>query len=142
MADAGTGRTTREEPGATGAMGLVGDAVDHVTELFRKELDLFRAELQESVNKAAAGIGMMVAGIVLCLVALNVLAGAGVAWLAENDVSPGWAALIVFGVLAVIALILFVAGRSNLRAASLAPTRTVRSVRRDANMLKEATNNG
>ncbi|MDG4650059.1 phage holin family protein [Roseibacterium sp. SDUM158017] len=128
----------KAEGAQTSALGLVGDVFEHVTDLVRKELDLFRAELQENVDKAFAAIGMIVAGVVLMLVALNVLAGAAVAWLAGNGIAPGWAALIVFGALAVIALILLLVGRNNLRFASLAPSRSVRNVRRDAQTLREA----
>ncbi|MGP1355254.1 phage holin family protein [Roseicyclus sp.] len=132
----------RREQARTGPLGLVGDALEHVTALVRKELDLFRAELQENTNKAFAAVGMIIGGVVLLLVALNVLAAAFVAWLTAAGISAGWSSLIVFGVLAVIALILLLTGRSNLRAASLAPTRTTKNLRRDAQTLKEATQNG
>jgi uncharacterized membrane protein YqjE len=142
MADRYEDDPRRSEQGRSGPLGLVGDALEHVTALVRKELDLFRAELQENTNKAFAAVGMMIGGVVFLLVALNVLAAAFVAWLTEAGISAGWASLIVFGVLAVIALILLLTGRSNLRAASLAPTRTTKNLRRDAQTLKEATQNG
>lgn len=142
MAEKREDGSTRAEGARKGPMELVGDAFDHVTELIRKELDLFRAELQENTNKAFAAVGMIVAGVVLMLVALNVLAGAFVGWLTEAGIGPGWSALIVFGVLAVIALILIMSGRSSLKAASLAPSRTMKNVRRDANVLREETTHG
>lgn len=142
MSDNYEGGATRTESARTGPIGLVGDAFEHVTQLLRKELDLFRAELQENTNKAFAALGMIVAGIVVMLVALNVLAGAFVGWLAEAGISPGWAAVIVFAVLAVIAIVLLMTGRNKLKAARLAPTRTAENVRRDASTLREATHNG
>lgn len=142
MAEKREDGSSRAENTRTGPMGLVGDAFDHVTELFRKELDLFRAELQENTNKAFAAVGMIVAGVVVILVALNVLAGAFVGWLTAAGIGPGWSALIVFGVLALIGIILLMTGRSNLRAASLAPTRTMKNVRQDASTIKEATTHG
>lgn len=134
--DTHTGRTH------TGPMGLVGDAFDQASDLFRKELDLFRAELQENTNKAFGAISMIVAGVVVILVALNVLAGAFVGWLTAAGIGPGLSAVIVFAILAALALILIVSGRSRLSAASLAPTRTMKNVRRDASMLGEDTTRG
>ena len=47
--------------------------------LLRGEFDLFRAEMDQNVKHAFTAIGMIVAGIVVMLVALNVLASALVA---------------------------------------------------------------
>ena len=119
--------------------GLVGDAFDHVTGLVRGEIDLARAELQENVSKAMTAIGMLVGAVVVVLVALNVLAAALTAALAETGLGAGWAALIVGGVLALIALMMALKGKNDLKLASLAPTRTAKNVRRDAESVREAT---
>jgi uncharacterized membrane protein YqjE len=120
---------------------LVGDALEHVTGMVRKEFDLFRAELQENMNKAFAAIAMIVIGIVVILVALNVLAAALVSWITASGLDAGWAALIVGGGLAVIGIGLAMKGKSDLQLANLAPTRSASNVRRDANTVKEATTN-
>lgn len=142
MPDRRADEPTNADNGRTGPMGLVAEAFDRANDLFRKELDLFRAELQENSNKAFAAVGMIMAGVVLILVALNVLAGALVGWLTAAGIGPGWSALIVFAAFAVIALILIMSGRSSLKAASLAPSRTMKNVRRDANVLREETTHG
>lgn len=116
---------------------LLADAATHVSGLFRKEIDLAKAELSESVNRAGVAIGLIVGAVVVLLVALNVLSAAIVAGLTEAGIEAGWAALIVGVVYLVIAAIMVRKGTNDLKAANLAPTRTAESVRRDAQALKE-----
>lgn len=119
---------------------LFSDALGHVSGLLRKEVDLARAEVSENISHAAVAVGLIVGGVVFVLVALNVLSAALVAGLAEFGIEPGWAALIVGAVYLAIAIVLVRKGTSDLKAASLAPTRTAESVRRDAQALKETIN--
>ena len=118
---------------------LMSEVLRHLSNLVRGEFDLARAELQENATKAAAGAGMLVGAIVVALVALNLLAAALAAALTEAGIPAGWSALIVGVVLAIIAGILAAVGASRLKATSLAPSRTIRNVRRDAEAVKEAT---
>ena len=134
------GTTPEASTGST--PGLVNEALSHVTGLVRGELDLVRAEVQENLNKAVTAIGMIVGAVVLILVALNVLAAALVAWLAELGLDAGWASLIVGGALAIIGAIMAASGKNKLKLASLAPTRTAKNVQRDAHTVKEATTHG
>lgn len=119
------------------AASLLGDLARQIPDLFRKESQLLRTELSEKTNQAFAAVGMIVGGIVLALTALNVLSAALVAALAEAGIEPGWAALIVGGALALIALALVSKGRNDLKASSLAPERTMHSVRKDAEVAKQ-----
>lgn len=119
------------------APALIGDLIGHVTELFRKEMMLLRAELNEKGSQVLTAIGMIAGALVVALVALNVLAAALVAALAELGLEGGWAALIVGVVLGVIAWFLASSGMSSLKAANLAPKRTVNSLSKDAAMAKE-----
>ena len=134
---------TQEETGGGTArrstFGLAGEAVEHVTDLVRGEVDLARAEVQEKIGNALTAIGLIVGGAVLLLVALNVLAAALVAWLVEIGIDDGWAALIIGVVFAVIGAAMAMKGRSDLKVSSIAPTRTAESVRRDAETIKEST---
>jgi uncharacterized membrane protein YqjE len=118
------------------APALVGDLITHVTELFRKEMMLLRAELNEKGNQVLTAAGMIAGALVLALVALNVLAAALVAALAEF-IEGGWAALIVGVVLAAIAYFMLSSGMKNLKTANLTPRRTADSLSRDATMAKE-----
>ncbi|UUP18860.1 phage holin family protein [Nitratireductor thuwali] len=116
---------------------LFSDVLTHLSNLVRGEVDLARAEVSESVQSAATAIGLLVGGVVIALTALNVLAAAVVAGLTEAGIAGGWAALIVGGVLAVVAFALCYKGMNDLRPASLAPTRTARNLRRDAAVVRE-----
>ncbi len=130
-----TGARTERE----GAGTLIGNTFEHLSNLVRGEVDLARAELNESVNRSMTAAGLLVGAIVIALVALNVLAAALTAALAETGLGAGWAALIVGGVLLVVALILATKGKNDLKLQSLAPTRTLANVQRDAHTITEAT---
>ncbi|WP_179378795.1 phage holin family protein [Jannaschia marina] len=115
----------------------MGDVLAHITALIRKEFDLARAEMSENINRAGVAIGLLVGALVVALVALNVLAGALVAGIAELGLSPGWAALAVGGVMAMVAAAMVAKGVRDLKLTSLAPSRMAKNVRRDADMVKE-----
>lgn len=129
-------------PPTDSASDLVGDLLDHATGLVRKELDLLRAELREETEKAALALGMLAGAAVVAVAALNVLAAAAVAWLAEAGLGPGWAALVVGVVLALVAVALMTKGRRDLTLSRLAPTRTARNMERDVDAVKEAAGHG
>lgn len=108
---------------------LIGDTVAQALGLFRKEIDLARAEVSENVNRAAVGIGMIAVAAVLALVALNLLAAALIDALVAWGLSELTAMLVVGGALLVIALILLKIGSGRLKTASLAPTRSMAQMR-------------
>ncbi len=116
---------------------LVGEALHESTDLARKELALFRTEMSESMRTIAMGLVMVVAAAVFAILALIWLTQALVDWLATMVGSHALAALIVGGVLALIAIGLGLYGRSAMAKTSLAPTRTVQSVQRDKDVLTE-----
>lgn len=118
------------------ASGLLGDLVNQVTELFRKEVMLLRAELGEKATQAVTACGMIVAAVVLSLTALNVLAAALVVALENIGIPAGWAAVIVGVALAAIAWGLASKGISALKATNLAPERAARAASRDAELVK------
>lgn len=120
--------------------GLLSDALSHVSSLVRNEVDLARAEVSENATKAAVAIGMLAGAVVVALAALNVLTAALVAALTNAGLDAGWAALIVGVVLAAIAFFMMTKGTNDLKATSLAPTRTAKNVRRDAEAIKETYN--
>lgn len=117
---------------------LLGDLVNQTSTLFRKEIQLARAELGEKaslVGSAGVSIG---AGAVLLLGALIILLQAAVVALVEYaDLPATIAALIVAAVAAVIGYLILRGGLNHLKASSLAPTRTVTQLSRDADVVKE-----
>lgn len=116
---------------------LIGDLITHVTELFRKEIQLFRVEINEAMGKIVSAGIMLGAAFLLGFVGLIYLAGAAVLGIVAAGLAPVWAVLIVGGGLALIALILALVGKSRLSASSLKPHRTVDALSEDARMAKE-----
>jgi uncharacterized membrane protein YqjE len=128
--------SVRHQPSAAS---LVTEALSHVSALVRKEVDLARAEMSENAKKAAVAVGLLVGAIVVALVALNVLAAALTVAVAEllGDAAE-WAPLIVGGLLAAIAFAMVAKGVNDLKASSLAPSRTVKNLKRDGEAVKES----
>jgi acyl-coenzyme A thioesterase PaaI-like protein len=116
---------------------LLSDLSNSITTLFRKEIQLARAETSEKVTQVAVSLGSIVGGAILALAALIVLLQALVIGLAEAGIPPGWASLVVGVVVAGIAYAMVHKGTSDLKASHLAPARTVDSIKRDAQMVKE-----
>ena len=114
---------------------LLRTLVEDVGHLFRTELRLAQAELKSNLSGLKTGAASIAVGGMLLLVSLFTLVGAFVGWLTPY-VGAGWAAFIVAVVLAVIGLIAISVGGKKLNAASLAPQRTVASLKQDAQTLK------
>ena len=117
---------------------LFGDLMQEATELLRAEGRLIRAELSDKVTQVQIAGGSLAAGAICLLVALIVLAQALVIALAKM-MEPGWAALIVGVVLALIGVALLYKGKKNLDPANLTPTRTAEQFRKDSKLVREHT---
>jgi hypothetical protein len=120
-----------------GIQSLIGDALRETSDLARKEMMLFRTELSENVKTLLIGVGMMAAAGIFVVAALILFTEALVKWLATIVGSEALSALIVGGVMALIAVGLVLYGRSTMSAASLAPNRSIKSVQRDTQVLSE-----
>lgn len=116
---------------------LIGDLSGNVSTLMRKEIQLARAETSEKVNQAMVAVGSILGGAVLAIAALIVLLQALVIGLTNAGIPAGWSALIVGIVVAVVAYALVQKGANDLKAGSLAPGRTIDSLKQDAQTLKE-----
>lgn len=116
---------------------LVGDALRESTDLASKEFALFRTEMAANVKSLFLGIAMLIGAAVFAVAAIIWLTQALVEWLGAVLESEALAALIVGGALAAIAIGLGLYGRSAMSSATLTPERTVRSVRRDGEVLSE-----
>jgi len=117
--------------------GLVGEALRESTDLAQKEFTLFRTEMTQNVRTLFMGLAMVVVAAIFAIAAIMLLTESLVEWLATVVGSEALAALIVGGVLALIAIGLGLYGRHAMTASSLAPQRTVRSLKRDAEVLSE-----
>ena len=116
------------------------DIMGHVGNLVRNEVDLARAEIGISLNKAVAAIGAMAVALVLAIAGLNVLAAALVALVIHLGLSPAWATVVVGVGLLIVAGALYVSAKAALTNIGFVPTRAARNVGRDAAAIKEAYN--
>jgi len=113
---------------------LLGDLFRQSSELFKKEIELARAEGRETVKAAvSATIGMVMAAM-LGMLALAAFCAGAVLALAKN-MEPWAAAMIVGVVLLVIAGITIPSVRSQTKKSPL--ERTQRSVKEDVQWAKE-----
>ena len=121
-------------------VGLFSDLWRESATLIRKEAELAKAEITEKVAAVSTGIASLaVGGAVLFAGFLLVLFAvvAALAMVLPPDQAP-WLAPLIVGVFVLLAgWILLAAGRSQLKTESLKPSRVARSVRRDAELLKE-----
>jgi hypothetical protein len=125
------------EPQDRSTPGLMADLLDQVTQLLRKEVQLFRAEMGDKGTQAMIAAGSVLAAAVVAITALNVLAAALVAALTNAGIPAPWSAVIVGVALALVAYLMARKGIENLKAGSLAPERTARAAVRDVSMVKE-----
>ncbi len=96
---------------------LVRRLTEQTTTLVRQEIRLAQLELSTKAKRAGIGVGVLGAAGVLVLYALGVLLAAAV--LGLSTVLDGWlAALVVAGALLLLAAVLALVGRSQLRKVS------------------------
>lgn len=119
---------------------LLGDLMREATDLFRTEGQLIRSEMSDKITQLQVGGGSVAAGAICLLVALITLTGAlvaAVAKIGEPDIGPGWAALIVGILLAVVGIALLAKGKKDLEPSRLTPTRAARQLGEDGKLVKE-----
>jgi hypothetical protein len=119
---------------------LVIEALTRMSGLFRREMDLARAEMDESLKNAALAAGLLVAAVVIALSALNVLAAALVVALTDLGIDVGWASLAVGATFAILALVLAAQGAAKLKAVKLGPQRVAENVKADLATVREHLN--
>ena len=116
---------------------LFGEAIRETSDLAQKEFALFRTEMSQNVRTVFLGLAMVVAAAVFAIAAVMLFTESLVEWLARVLESEALAALIVGSVMAAIAIGLGLYGRSAITRFSLTPQRTVRSIKRDTEVLSE-----
>jgi hypothetical protein len=117
---------------------LLGAAITEFTSLFRKEVQLARAEMGEKMQQVTGAVTPMALGGGLLFGALVVLLFAAVSLLVEVvGIQEGWARLIVGAAAAVVGYLLLRGAVSRLSATSLVPERTAGQLSRDARVVKE-----
>ena len=115
---------------------LISDLPKLLVALAKAELAKLKAELTEKAKYAGVGIGLFACAAGLVFFALGCLIAAAILGLAL--VLPGWAAaLIVFGALVLIAVVLALIGVQNFkRMGGAVPEKTVASIQEDVEAIK------
>jgi len=127
-----------QQVGDTSIGELIGNISNDLSQLFRQEVDLAKAEIKQEAAKAGKAAGLLgVAGFAgyLAVVLLSFAVVFGLA----NVMDAGWAALIVAAVWAIVGGVLFVAGRNKIKTIDPVPHRTVGTLKEDAQWLKNPT---
>jgi hypothetical protein len=112
------------------------EVLSDFADLFRKELNLARAELSSNMSAKLRGVIWFSLAGVLALAALALLLGAAVAWITTFEISLQVAFMIVAGGIVVLAAIAYFAGRAEAQR-ELAPRRTINQVKQDIETTKE-----
>jgi hypothetical protein len=116
---------------------LVAEIPTLVTDLVQREIELVKTELAAKFKALGIGAGIIAAALLVLLAMLGVLLTAAIFALTLTGL-PGWAAaLIVAGVLLIVAVILGLIGYSILkRGVPPVPTESIESIKRDIRAIK------
>jgi len=121
-------------------LGLFSDLWRETTTLVHEEAELAKAELSEKVSQVTTGAGEIAAGGAILFAGFIVLLFAAVGALEMMIPSEHalWMAPLIVGLIVmIIGYIALSRGKKQMRAESLAPQRTMQSLRRDADLAKE-----
>ena len=124
---------------------LLGGLATDISTLFRKEIQLAKAEASEKVSETMAGVSSLVIGGILALGALGVLLSAIVSLLAAFLVNQGLdltlanalSAFVVTAIVGIAGWVTISKGLNALKASNLNMNRTTASLGRDASIVKE-----
>ncbi|MCM4079575.1 phage holin family protein [Paractinoplanes hotanensis] len=131
-------RIDDEEVAETSVGEMIGNISNDLSQLFRQEVELAKAELKQEAAKAGKAGGMLGGAAFAAYLAVVLLSFALV--FALDAVMPaGWAALIVAVLWAVIGGVLYVIGKNKLKTVDPVPRRTVDTLKEDAQWLKNPT---
>jgi uncharacterized membrane protein YqjE len=129
-------RTEQVENSSIGE--LLGNISGDLSQLFRQEVELAKAELKQEASKAGKAAGFLgVAGFAGYLAV--VLLSFALVFALANVMDAGWAALIVAVLWGIVGAILYSSGRKKLKTVDPVPHRTVDTLKEDAQWLKNPT---
>lgn len=123
-------------------IGLFADLWRESSALLRDEVALLKAEISEKLVEATRGVAAVAAAAAVLfagfLLVLFAIVGA-LGLLLPEELAP-WLAPLMVGIVALVAgWFLLCAGRNKLKSDNLKPSRSVHSMRQDAEVLKEYT---
>jgi hypothetical protein len=117
---------------------LIGNISGDLSQLFRQEVELAKAEVRQEAAKAGKAAGMLGGAGFAGYLAVVLLSFALVFGLA-NVMDAGWAALIVAVIWGIVGAVLYSTGRKQLKSVDPVPHRTVDTIKEDAQWLKNPT---
>jgi hypothetical protein len=117
---------------------LIGNISNDLSQLFRQEVELAKAELKQEATKAGKAGGML-GGAAFAGYLAVVLLSFALVFALSNVMDPGWAALIVAVIWLIIGAVLYANGRKKLKDVDPVPHRTVDTIKEDAQWLKNPT---
>jgi hypothetical protein len=118
---------------------LFGDLTRQLSTLIRQEVDLARTEVTAKAASTARDGAFIGVGALLVYAAMLGLMATVILGLIDAGLEPWLSALIVSVMVAAAGGGLIVVGRKRLAQADLAPTRTLETLRDDAELVKERT---
>ena len=133
-------RSTTVQSGRPSLGSLFGKLFRETTSLVQEEAELAKAELSEKLLQAASGATMLAVGgaiVYAGFLALLVAATNALILLLPAEYAIWLAPLIVGVVVMLVGFVLLANGRSDLKARNLTPSRTMQSLRRDGELVKE-----
>jgi hypothetical protein len=116
---------------------LLSDVTTEIASLFRKEVELAKAETSEQVSRAAKAGGMLGAAAVVGFLDL-ILFSFAAAWALSEVVPEGVAFLIVAVVFAIVTTTLALAGKKRLASINPMPNQTVQTLKADVQVAKDS----
>jgi len=132
------GDTRPDDPAETSVGELIGNISNDLSQLFRQEVDLAKAEMKQEAAKAGKAAGFLGAAAFAGYLTVVLLSFALVAAL-SNVMDWGWAALIVAVIWGIVGAVLYTNGRKKLKTVDPMPRRTVDTIKEDAQWLKNPT---
>ncbi|EWT03255.1 hypothetical protein N865_18675 [Intrasporangium oryzae NRRL B-24470] len=130
------GMETAEEKAQSASIGeLVGDITSGLSTLLHQEVALAKAEARETATRAGRGAGMLSGAAAAGWFTLLFLSLAVWEWLSRAIDDRGWAAVIVMVIWAVVAAVLAMVGRRDIKQIQGMP-RTVETAKQVPGALK------
>ena len=130
--------TRPDDPAETSVGELIGNISNDLSQLFRQEVELAKAEVKQEAAKAGKAAGMLgAAGFAGYLTV--VLLSFALVFALSNVMDAGWAALIVAVIWGIVGAVLYATGRKRLKTVDPMPRRTVDTIKEDAQWLKNPT---
>lgn len=135
-----TDATPSERQAAENSLGdLFSEVTEDLSTLIRQEMELAKAEVRESAKRAGKGAGMLGGAGYSASMAVLFLSIA-LWWALGTLVGNGWSGVIVAALWAVIALILFLTGKGQLKQVKGMP-QTIDSIKKIPESLKRNEEN-